>query len=66
MIGWPERITFFDPQWAKIEDQYSNRKSRFMADLVRLGLALVGFAVAVVAAGVILGLVGGVLTKRHE
>jgi len=37
-----------------------------MTDLVRLGLALVGFAVAVVAAGVILGLVGAVLTKRHK
>lgn len=37
-----------------------------MTDLVRLGLALVGFAVVVIAAGVILGLVGAVLTKRHE
>jgi len=37
-----------------------------MTDLVRLGLALVGCAVTVVAAGVTLGLVGAVLTKRHE
>ena len=37
-----------------------------MTDLVRLGLVLVGCAVAVVAAGVTLGLVGAVLTKRHE
>ncbi len=37
-----------------------------MTDLVRLGLALVGFAVVVIAAGVSLGLVGAVLTKRHE
>jgi hypothetical protein len=37
-----------------------------MTDLVRLGLALVGFAVAVVAAGVTLGLAGAVLTKHHE
>ena len=29
-----------------------------MTDLERLGLALVGFAVAVIAAGVLLGLIG--------
>lgn len=36
-----------------------------MTDLERLGLALVGFAVAVVAAGVLLGLIGGWITKRR-
>jgi len=34
------------------------RKNRPMTDLERLGLALVGFAVAVVVAGVLLGLIG--------
>jgi hypothetical protein len=36
-----------------------------MTDLERLGLALVGFAVAVVVAGVILGLIGAGITKRR-
>lgn len=35
-----------------------------MTDLERLGLALVGFAVAVVAAGVLLGLIGAWITRR--
>jgi hypothetical protein len=33
-----------------------------MTDLERLGLALVGFAVAVVVAGVLLGLIGARIT----
>jgi hypothetical protein len=35
-----------------------------MTDLERLGLALVGFAIIVVVAGVLLGLVGARITKR--
>jgi len=35
-----------------------------MTDLERLGLALVGFAIVVVVAGVLLGLVGARITKR--
>jgi hypothetical protein len=35
-----------------------------MTDLERLGLALVGFAVVVVVAGVLLGLIGARITKR--
>jgi hypothetical protein len=34
-----------------------------MTDLVRLGLALVGSAVAVVVAGVLLGLIGARITR---
>lgn len=38
-----------------------------MTDLERLGLGLVGFAVAVCAGGVLLGLVGAWITKdRHR
>ncbi len=36
-----------------------------MTDLVRLGVSLIGFAVAVVASGVLLGLVGAWVTKRR-
>jgi hypothetical protein len=36
-----------------------------MTDLERLGLALLGFAIAVVVAGVFLGLVGVWVTKRR-
>lgn len=35
-----------------------------MTDLARFGLALIGFAVTVVGAGVILGLIGKAVTKR--
>jgi hypothetical protein len=35
-----------------------------MPDLVRLGVALIGFASAVVAAGIVLGLVGRWITGR--
>jgi hypothetical protein len=35
-----------------------------MTDLGRLGLALVGFAVAVVGGGVLLGLIGAWLKRR--
>jgi hypothetical protein len=35
-----------------------------MTDLVRLGLAFIGSAVAVVAGGVIIGLIGKAVTKR--
>ena len=34
-----------------------------MNDLVRLGLALIGFPVAVVIAGVLLGLIGARITR---
>jgi hypothetical protein len=37
-----------------------------MTDLERLGLALVGFAIVVVVGGVLLGLVGAWITKRHR
>jgi len=36
-----------------------------MTDLERLGLALVGFALAVVVGGVLLGLVGAWITKSR-
>jgi len=39
------------------------RRNRPMTDLERLGLALVGFAVAVVVAGVLLGLIGARITR---
>jgi hypothetical protein len=35
-----------------------------MNDLVRLGLALIGFPVALVVAGVLLGLVGRITRRR--
>jgi len=34
-----------------------------MTDITRLGLALVGFAVAVVVAGIILGLIGRTIRR---
>jgi len=34
-----------------------------MTDITRLGLALVGFAVAVVVAGIILGLIGRAIRR---
>ena len=37
-----------------------------MTDLQRLGFGLIGFAVAVVVAGVILGLVASWLTKNRR
>jgi hypothetical protein len=36
-----------------------------MTDLTRFGLALIGFAVAVVAVGVIIGLIGRATTRRR-
>ena len=36
-----------------------------MNDLIRLGLALIGFPVAVVTAGIIMGLIGARLTKHR-
>jgi hypothetical protein len=36
-----------------------------MNDLVRLGLALIGFAVAVVVAGVLLGLIGAQIMRAR-
>jgi len=36
-----------------------------MTDLERLGLALVGFAVAVIASGVLLGLIVARINKRR-
>jgi hypothetical protein len=35
-----------------------------MTDLARLGLTLVGFAASVVAAGVVIGLIGATLTRH--
>jgi hypothetical protein len=37
-----------------------------MTDLVRLGLGLIGFALAVVAGGVLLGLIGVWIAKRRN
>lgn len=37
-----------------------------MTDLERLGLALVGFAMAVVGGGVLLGLIGAWITKGRR
>lgn len=37
-----------------------------MTDLERLGLGLVGFAVAVVGGGILLGLVGAWITERRK
>ncbi len=37
-----------------------------MTDLERLGLGLVGFAVAVMASGVLLGLIGAWINKRRN
>jgi len=37
-----------------------------MTDLVRLGLALVGFAAAVIAVGVLLGLIGARIKRRRK
>ena len=37
-----------------------------MTDLARLGLALVGFAVAVVAAGIVLGFIAARLAKQRS
>jgi predicted membrane protein len=37
-----------------------------MTDLERLGLALIGFAVAVVVAGVLLGLIAAWITKSRR
>jgi hypothetical protein len=37
-----------------------------MTDLERLGLALVGFALAVVAAGILLGLLGAWITRGRR
>ncbi len=35
-----------------------------MTDLVRFGITLIGFAVSVVAAGVVIGLLGASLTRH--
>ena len=40
-----------------------SRGNQHMTDLVRLGLALVGFALAVVVGGVVLGLIGAWMKK---
>ncbi len=37
-----------------------------MTDLVRLGLALVGFAAAVIAVGVLLGLIGARIKRGRK
>jgi hypothetical protein len=37
-----------------------------MTDLARLGLALVGFAVAVVATGVVLGFIAARMAKQRD
>jgi hypothetical protein len=37
-----------------------------MTDLERLGLALVGFALAVVAAGILLGLIGAWIARGRR
>jgi hypothetical protein len=37
-----------------------------MTDLERLGLGLIGFAVAVVAGGVLLGLIGAWINKQRN
>lgn len=37
-----------------------------MTDLQLLGLGLIGFAVAVVTAGVVVGSIGARLTRRHH
>jgi len=37
-----------------------------MTDLARLGLALVGFAVAVVAVGIALGLIAAMMVKQRS
>jgi len=37
-----------------------------MSDLQRFGLGLIGFAVAVVSSGVLIGLIGSMLTKNHR
>jgi hypothetical protein len=37
-----------------------------MTDLVRLGLGLIGFAVAVVAIGILIGLIGTWINKRRN
>jgi len=36
-----------------------------MTDITRLGLALVGFAVAIIVAGIALGLIGAGIRKRR-
>ena len=36
-----------------------------MTDLQRFGAALIGFAVVVVSSGVLIGLVGGLVTRRR-
>jgi hypothetical protein len=41
----------------------ATRMNDLMNDLVRLGFALIGFAVAVVVAGVLLGLIGARITR---
>ena len=35
-----------------------------MSDLIRLGLGFVGFAVAVMVGGIVIGLIGKAVTKR--
>ena len=47
------------------ECHYGVRRSN-MTDLERLGLGLVGFAVAVMASGVLLGLIGAWINKRRN
>jgi hypothetical protein len=43
----------------------ATRRNDLMNDLVRLGFALIGFAVAVVVAGVLLGLIGAQIVRAR-
>jgi len=36
-----------------------------MTDIARFGLALIGFAVAVIVIGIVIGLIGRSMTGRH-
>ena len=47
------------------DDNSGERTIDAMTDLQRFGLALIGFAVAVVVCGVLLGLVGSWITKKR-
>jgi hypothetical protein len=44
----------------------ATRRNDLMNDLVRLGLALIGFPVAVVVAGVLLGLIGAQIMRGRR
>src|SRR5207245_10840271 len=52
---------------SRLEDRDSAREGDYsMTDLDRLGLALVGFALAVVVGGVLFGLIGAWIKKARE